>query len=284
MSDNALDLPYDFVFESKCLGGAHAEYITPNIPSELFEIHRKIVEGSANNFFNKNASLFLTVGIEIDDLRSICMCYLSSFLSHQTVLVEGYNRDRYLEQYAISNGPRMEPEERDFIEKDTAILILFLRQRLTNLLQVMMVKRKDINGFYSRNVIYLVDKEIPLDDTRSLAWLSKEDKEKLGFFKVTGQKMEYIKKKIKNVQVNSFFKFEGKTYFKHQLIQQNNLSVFYEKEEESTFDTLKNRFNNLPETKKLLLIKKFMKKNKDKPSKQKELDIAQALLKESRID
>ena len=127
------------------------------------------------------------------------MCYLSSFLSHQTVLVKGYSRDRYLEQYAISNGTSLEPEERDFIEKDTAILVLFLRQRLTNLLQVMIRKRKDINGFYSRNVIYLVDKEIPLEETHPLSWLTKEEKEKLGFFKVTGQKMEYIKKKIKNV-------------------------------------------------------------------------------------
>ena len=155
---------------------------------------------------------------------------------------------------------------------------MFLKQRLQSLIKVVNVKRKEMHGFYSREIFYLVDKKSTMKDTKVLDWMSKIQTEQLGFYKVYGKKVDQIKKTIKNIPPNSFFNFEGNVYFKHLKVSSSDPKIFYKKENQEEFENLKNRFNNLSETKRLDLIKKFIKKNKKRPSKLEQIEIAKQLI------
>ena len=266
-------------FETKCLGGVHAEKITPDIPINLFDLFSNIINSRSNHFFYTNANLFFTVGMNIDDIKSISMCYLSSFLAHQSVMVEGKKRNQYIQEYHEKESyGRYDPDDKEFLDRDRAIFSIFLQQRLTSLVKTLIRKRKDINGFYSRDVVYWIQGKPKLVDMRALSWLTTIEKESLGFFKITGKKMEHVSKNMKNIEPNTYFTFEGKTYYKHKLIVKKNMHEFYQQDDDSEFENLKNRFNNLPETKRLSLIKKFIKKNENKASKKNELNVAKELL------
>jgi|GEM_PF-3844302 len=239
------DTTKDTSFTRGCLGGVHGENIAFDLTKEDIKAFEKITNSRIYSFYCKNEPLFKATGIDFEDLKSLSSCYLASFLSN-----------REIPEADALMGDLVDSDQ--YTGVDMAHFSLFLKQRLISLIRLLAQKRKDIDGNYSRYVIYRVGDSCTLQNMSRLSWITQKEAKALGLYKVTGDLLLEINKNAKNIAGNAFFGFNSCTYFKHRLMLKRETKDFLEPASDDV-GFLKDRFNNLPMCKRKFLIKKFLK-------------------------
>ncbi len=270
-------------FEMAYLGQAYANRVRPDVPTDWFKNHQKTVYLRSSSFFYKNSTLLLEVGMDRSDVLSIASCYLSFYLSHESVMIEGGKKNLEFTQKYIEISGGLLPTKEELETKDRADFALFLNQRLISLARVANSKAHNILGIKYVDVLYRVAPHAVIKDMKAIALMNRVEKENAGYFRLSQKEARLITKQKKYVDRDSPFVCNGVTYVKVNESSSGNPAELYENieeslEEDQTLFDLKHRFETLPKFQKILLLKKIIRQKNSKNCGKTEKALARQML------
>lgn len=251
----------------------------------------KIVENLSRNTFFTYYNIFKTVGMYLDDVTSIGQVHLVSFLNLFTLEQMEEKMDAWVLKWLLKNNG-VHPEAKDFLQQNKANFSLFYKQRMEDLVRICKQKLRNIKGQSSEEYLSFAGTgKLPRDITKLI-----KEHEEYGFKKVDLPTFKSIRKKA-NVKNNVMaFKF-GESWYVSFPIPQRELEIedlivsevnpylnthnrrpdqVLNDNEVEKFTTI---FNNKTDNKKMLILKKFIAKNRNKSEYRKEVYTARKLLK-----
>jgi len=266
----------------KAKGNPTAEEMAPYI---------KIVENLSRNTFFTYYNLFKTVGMYLDDVTSIGQVHLVSFLNLFTLEQMEEKMDAWVLKWLLKHSG-VHPEAKDFLQQNKANFSIFYKQRMEDLVRICKQKLRNIKGQSSEEYLSFTGTgKLPRDITKLI-----KEYEEYGFKKVDFPTFKSIRKKA-NVKNNVMaFKF-GESWYVSFPIPQRELEIedLIVSEVNPYLNTHNRRpdqvlndnevekftmiFNNKTDTKKVLILKKFIAKNRNKSEYRKEVSTARKLLK-----
>lgn len=253
--------------------------------------YMKIVENLSRNTFFTYYNLFKTVGMYLDDVTSIGQVHLVSFLNLFALEQMEAKNDQWILNWLLKHKGES-PQAADFLQQNRANFSIFYKQRMEDLVRICKQKLRNIKGQSAEEYICFTGKS-PLP--RYPNKLIKEH-EQYGFKKLDFSTFKSIRKKA-TVKTNvTAFQFADAWYvcfpIPQRELQIEDLVVsevnpysnthnrrpdqIYSDKETERFEEI---FNNKPNDKKMLILKKFIAKNRNKSEYKKEVNTARKLLK-----
>lgn len=252
-----------------------------------------IVTHLAKNTFFRYQNLFHLVGFEVEDLINIANVHLVSFLGLFSLQKMP---DKYKEFIKVfKNIQEKAPETEDILDKNQANFTLFLKQRMEDVVRVCRQKARNIKGLPYEECYHYYGPNEPPKNLRDLI----KNYEKLGFRKLDSAVFKTIKKKAGLVHT-SIFDFAG-NYYIAVPIEKISLSlkdfagadmdpydslhnmtpedIYFTSEDVEVWKQRKEEFNGKPNSAKAIIIRNFIKKNKNKNGFEDEIKTAKRLLK-----
>lgn len=251
----------------------------------------KIVENLSRNTFFTYYNLFKTVGMYLDDVVSIGQVHLVSFLNLFALEKMEVKQDEWIEKWLLKHKG-ISPEPKDFLQQNKANFSLFYKQRMEDLVRICKQKLRNIKGQSSEEYIaFIGNSDLPKDPTKLI-----KDYEEHGFKKIDLPTFKSIRKKTNARNNVMAFRFNDSWYICFP-VPQRDLEIgdliasdvnpylnthnkrpdqVYNDKETEKFEEL---FNNKPSDKKVLILKKFIAKNRNKCEYSKEVSTARKLLK-----
>lgn len=247
----------------------------------------------AKNTFYTYKNLFSMVGFDVDDLISIANIHLVSFLGLFSLDKMPQKYTDFVGVYHKNNFK--DPNDWAILNKNKANCTLFLKQRMEDVVRVCRQKARNIKGLPTEEYFFYAGSVEPPMILRDLI----NDYEKLGYRKLDNAVYKSIRKKVK-VDDSPVFRF-GPNYYIAVPIEQKVLSladfsgagldpydsihnmnpeqIFFTAEDNTFWEKKQNEFNRKSQTSKIILIKRFIEKNKKNPEFKEEVKAARKLLK-----
>jgi hypothetical protein len=253
--------------------------------------YMKIVENLSRKTFFTYYNLFKTVGMYLDDVTSIGQVHLVSFLNLFTLEKMEEKNDEWIEKWLLRHEGNP-PEPKDFLQQNRANFSIFYKQRMEDLVRICKKKLRNIKGQSSEEYLaFTGNSELPRYPTKLI-----KNYADYGFKKIDFPTFKSIRKKANVKNSVTAFQFDESWYICFP-IQQRDLQIedlivsdvnpycnLYNKRPDQVYNAdelqkFMNRFDNKPNDKKALILKKFIAKNRNKSEYRKEVSTAKKLLK-----
>jgi len=265
---------------------------TYNPSAEQMSPYMGIVKNLTRKTFWTYHGLFQAVGFDIEDMVSIGQIHLVNFLG----LFALEKSSEKLENFVCSflRKTSKEPTELDVLNKNKANFTMFLKQRMEDVVRVCRQKSKNVKGIpVQENYVFVGPKQPPKFLRELLV-----DHEKYGFRKLHLALFRAIKKKAKTKE--SVFKFEDMWYVAVPLekrtlnlndfagadmdpydnIHNMNPEQLYSSQKSDMYwKTQKETFDSSSKTRKMRLIRAFIRNNKNSTIFLEEIKTAKKVLK-----
>ena len=262
-----------------------------NPTAEEMAPYMYIVENLSRNTFFTYYSLFKTVGMYVEDVASIGQVHLVSFLNLFALEKMEAKQDEWVIKWLLKHKS-VQPEPKDFLQQNRANFSIFYKQRMEDLVRICKQKLRNIKGQQTEEYVSFVgNSPLPKYPTKLI-----KDYKEYGFKKIDFPTLKSIRKKA-NVKSNvTAFQFGDSWYVCFPIPQRdlrigdlivsdvNPYSNLYNKRPDQIYsykeeNELEELFNNKPNNKKVLILKKFIAKNRNKREYNKEVSTARKLLK-----
>lgn len=259
---------------------------------EEMEPYMYIVENLSKNTFFVYYNLFKTVGMYLDDVVSIGQIHLVSFLNLFALekMDENKLNEWILKQLFKKKG--VEPTPEDYLQQNKANFSIFYKQRMEDLVRICKQKLRNIKGQSTEDYLsFTGTTELPRYPTKLI-----KEYESYGFKKIDFPTFKSIRKKANVKNSVTAFQFSGSWYVCFP-VQQRELEIGdlivsdvnpYSNDHNRRPDQilsdkettkLEELFNNKSADKKMLILKKFIAKNRNNGEYRKEVSTAKKLLK-----
>jgi len=263
-------------------------------PAEI-KVYHPIADRMSRNTFYTYKYLFATVGFGVDDVISSSRVFIVEFIGLME-FSDTKNRDKY-EDFCISymnkNHGQM-PDTQAIKDGNMAIITMFMKQRMNDLIRVCRQKAKNIKGLKVDEYVAFYGPKSPPDDIYKLL----EDNQLYGFRILDNVAFKAIKNKTK-AKIEEPFQFAGSWYVAVPLEQRNltlvdlagagldphesehNMNpekLLQLKEQEIRFDKKARIFKNSTNDEKAKTLFDFIEKNESNPTFEEEIAIAKKFL------
>lgn len=256
--------------------------------------YERIVKYIARKTYSIYKNLFILVGFDVEDIISIARVHLVSFLGLFAIDKMSQKYEEFVATFKAKNGKR--PNKSDLLSKNRAILTMFLKQRMEDVVRICRQKAKNIRGMPVEKFNVFYGKKRPPKIHRLLL----EDHEQFGYKKLDLATFRSIKKKVKP-ENDKPFKFAGNWYvsvpLEHKKLDivdfsgaglspydnihnMNPEQLLFHKQEETHIDDKMLEFKNSSEDKKALIVKDFIDKNENNLHYKEEIILAKQFLKD----
>ena len=260
-----------------------------NPSKEEMQPYIRIVENISKNTYFVYINLFKTVGMADDDIVSVGMVHLVSFLGL-------YHLDRLPEKkreltikYLIDKD--REPTEADYLQKNKANFTMFLKQRMEDLVRVCRQKLRNIKGTNVEEYLVFCGAQKPPKYHMRLL----KDHELYGYKKIEFSVFRNVRKKA-NVDCDAtMFSLDGLWYVAFPIEQKGleiedligSLANPFENEHNKAPDELligkeakdfSKIFKKRSDSGKRMTLRNFIEKNKYKRYYREEIAVAKKLL------
>ena len=183
-------------FEDICLM-SYFKRVDKDIPSHLFKVHEKTVKIQAYKTYSKHNKTFFMIGFEKEDVESIFMAHLASYLTLYTLLRETKRKTLFDTKYKKQHGKM--PSEQDYLKKDVSNFMAFLKQRSQHLVRIGHQKNEILNGTRYIKKIYVVSPEaVGLHDSEFSQYSTRKLKS-LGYYPLSDKDISLDKVFFKNI-------------------------------------------------------------------------------------
>jgi hypothetical protein len=201
--------------------------------------YKAIIRKLSQRTFYTYPKLFHIVGMTADDVHAIGTIHLVNFLGlfeiTPTKNVDKYNS--FVENFNKKHNLKVTDE--DILGKNKAILTLFLKQRLGDLIRICKQKAKNIKGLRVDEFVAFYGPLSPPEDPQKLL----EDNAAYGYKKCDNRLFRAYRKKVK-AEPGETFQFAGNWYVPVPITQR---SLMWEDLEGAGFDPRDNEHNLNPE-------------------------------------
>jgi len=194
-------------FEFCYLRHRYLRQVKHNPTSEEMAPYKPIIQQLSHRTYYTYSKLFHIVGMVFDDILAIGNVHLVNFIGLFEIgpnkNVAKYNK--FVEQIESKNNAKITNSE--ILNKNKAILTLFIKQRMDDLVRICKQKAKNIRGLRVDEFAVFYGSQPPPDDLRKLL----KDNAAFGYRKCDPRLFRAYRKKVK-AKVNEVFKFAGNWY------------------------------------------------------------------------
>lgn len=251
--------------------------------------YMKIVEHLTKNTFFTYYNLFKAVGMYHDDVLNIGRVHLVSFLGLYA-LEQNQSKKQDFEEKFLKYRYR-EAIQKDFDQKNKANFTIFFKQRMEDLVRVCRQKVRNIKGQKSEEYLVFCGTEKPPKYPKKLL----RNHEELGYKKIDFSVFKSIRKKADVDYDATIFEFDGAWYVA-LAVEQKNLELedivgsgdnpyenFHnmrpdELYEEKESENLNYDFNKKSNSRKKVILRNFIAKNRNDRYYREEIATAKKLL------
>jgi hypothetical protein len=281
-------------FELCYLRHKYFRKINYNPTPEEMRPYTRIVEYVSRNTFYTYKNLFITVGMDLEDIVSTSRVQLVNYLGLFEISKEK-TPEKY-ETFCIAHKKeyKKDPDDYQLLGKNRANFTMFMKQRMEDLVRICNQKAKNIKGFRVEEYAAFYGPKPPPEDLHKVI----EDHKQCGFKTLSTVAFKAIKKRMK-ANINEPFQFAGMWYVAITLESRNLTILDFEgaglspydnfhnmdpekilstMQEEIKFDKKRKVFDNYSKENKAKVIYEFIEKNRDNPQFEEELDIARGML------
>lgn len=176
---------------------------TSNPSDELIRQYEKAAYKVAKEEFNQNYETMKTCGLEIEDVCNIALVHLVSYLGCYSLQFSKDGQAKAKEK----STTQLYPEE-EIKRKDLSNMIIFIRQRMKDLVRVFRQKNKNVLGENHIAALFqLIDTEVPCTDFELL-----KSPKKYGYRAVTPSQYRQIRTKLGTHPQVGKFALDGISY------------------------------------------------------------------------
>jgi len=266
---------------------------TDSNPSlEDMKPYMSIASHMAKNTYFTYRNLFGMVGFECDDVVSIANIHLVSFLGLFSLEKMPDKYEDFVNTYHSKNFKN--PNESAKLDKNRANCTLFLKQRMEDLVRICRQKARNIKGFPTEEFAFYHGVQEPPAILRELL----SNNERHGYKKMDSATYKSIKKKAGNID-GPVFKFSD-VYYVAVRSEQKTLTVAdFSGADLDPYDNIHNmspdqtlaiaqsiayweqkseEFYSKNDSRKSIIVKNFINKNKKNPKFKQEVETARKLL------
>lgn len=257
------------------------------------EPYKKIIKFLSQRTFYTYPGLFHVVGFTFEDVNAVGIINLVNFLGLYEISPTKNLRD-YTKFCAVLKRLKKPMTSEQLLNKNKAILTLFMKQRMEDLVRICRQKAKNIKGTRVDEYLPFYGAPPPPDDLYKLL----EDNEKYGYFKCDMNLYRALRKRKKK-KVGEIFDFGGNYYVTVALDQRNitvldlagagldpresahNMNpeeILFKRESEIKFDIRLKRYKNSSKEDKAKTIMGFVEQYEDNPKYEEEILTARKLL------
>jgi len=281
-------------FELCYLRHQYFRRVNYNPTAKEMEPFKKIASHFAKNTYFTYKNLFSVIGFEAEDLINIANVHLVSFLGLFSL---ESTPDKYQDFVrGFENAQEKPPEEDDILNKNKANFSLFLKQRMEDVVRVCRQKAKNIKGLPAEEFYYYFGSKAPPKIRRELL----KNHEKYGYRKLDNATYKSIKKKATSENGNVFI--FNDTYYvavpiDKKILNEEDLNgagmnprdnihnmtpeeAYFNLEDTEIWSQRQEEFDNTEISKKVKMISRFIKKNRNKKELKEEVTLAKKLLRE----
>lgn len=158
-----------------------------NPPEELIKKYEKAAYKIAKETYNENFETMKNSGLEVEDVCNIALVHLVSYLGCYSLQFSDNGKLKIEEK-----KKKMELAEEEIKRKDLSNMMVFIQQRMKDLIRVFRQKNKNVFGENLVAVLFqLVDREKPCTDLELL-----KAPDKYGYRRVLPSQYKEVKKKL----------------------------------------------------------------------------------------
>lgn len=258
---------------------------------------KHIIDITARHIFDKFKKIFVKVGFNVDDIKSISAVYALSYMELYSIRNEEGCRERFIKNFKSQNGKDAEPTEEDIMKSEIRFMIRYLRHKLRYCATVCERKKRNIVGGSFKHGIYAYTEDsVPASTAEIMS-----EPSKYGYRKVTKKEWIASKKQAKKLGEKTLVDKEGfeifnlqvsnhgisKAEYQNLVINQRSEvfntpeDILIKKQQAESLEQYKENFIEMSEEEKELLLKRFIRRNKSNNDYKKEVSLAKKLLKNS---
>lgn len=259
---------------------------------EEMDPYYKIVENFTRNTFYVYKSLFLMVGMDLEDILNVGQVQLISYLGLFALERNPKKLADFRRNFRSHNS--IICSKNDVLDKNKANFTCFLKQRMEDLVRVCKQKAKNIKGVVAEDFVVFRGTKNPPKDIEDLL----DNYEKHGYSPLTTTAFKTIKKRMNKKQEGpvylddniwyvcvpirkktlSLVDFTCNNYDPHDNLHNMTPEEVLERSEGSTWDGKWLRFNKISNDERIGIIKTFMVENQGNPYFKEELKTARRFL------
>lgn len=252
------------------------------LTKEDLKLYQSAIEKLSLNNFYLYKSIFLCVGMVLEDILAIAKAHLVTFIGLFSLQADKKKRMAFYASFKNANGRK--PNEKDIEQANIRLFFKFLKQRMEDLVRICKQKSAYITGKqYDSFEVFSSNFEPTKDQVVFLKHIGSCSTEyiPMGFRKVSNYSFKKIDKSENSVKNNVYF-LDGLWYVKvtrsNSRITKEDLecsifgnsesihlkdpeTIMIDIEKEKTID----RFKTLDSSSKIEVFKKFIKTNKNNP-------------------
>lgn len=158
-----------------------------NPSEELIRQYEKAAYKVAKEAFNDHHESMKLSGLEIEDVCNIALVHLISYLGCYSLQFSESGQEKVVEKRKKAEFPDEEVKR-----KDLSNMMVFIQQRMRDLVRVFKQKNKNVLGEHSVAILYqLIDKEVPCTDLELI-----KAPDKYGYRRVTPSQYKEVKRKL----------------------------------------------------------------------------------------
>lgn len=204
-----------------------------DLTEEIAQPYRGIISQLSNRTYGVYRPIFSSVGLEKEDLHSIGMIHLVSFLGLFSLekLPDKYREFTEIFQNRNTSGP----SEDDYLDKNKASFTAFLKQRMEDLVRVCRQKDRNIRGTIAETLNTYHGTKTPPKILRNLI----NHNEEYGYLKMDVSAFKTIRKKAKAGD-SLVFQYENVWYVGIQLNYKNPTLVDFSGANLDPYDNIHN--------------------------------------------
>jgi hypothetical protein len=261
-----------------------------NPPEELVKQYEKAAYMVARDAYRQNQDTMLYSGLELEDVMNISLVHLVSYLGCYSLQFSDIGKKKVANKRA-----KEEYSEEEVKRKDLSNMIVFIQQRMKDLVRVFKQKNRNIMGEKHVAVLYqLIDVEIPCSDEDLLKSPHRygyrrvppsqynEIKRKLGRYPEKGKfsvgdiKYRYVSSQTAPVWIEDYENYESLSVF-NQIDKVPPQEEQFELLKRYRMERLLDRYEKAPKKLKIKMLKRVEKILSSK-GMNKELELARRIL------
>jgi len=279
-------------FESCYMRHQYVKRVKKMPTREEMAPYYKIVESFTRNTFYVYKSLFLMVGLDLEDVFNNGQVQLISFLGLFALEKNPKKLADFKRSYRSRNSIVCSKD--NVLDKNKANFTCFLKQRLEDMVRVCRQKAKNIKGVVAEDFIVFRGTKQPPKDIEELL----QDYERYGFHPLTTTAFKTIKKRMNNKQEGPVY-LDGKTWYVCVPVRKKTLNLndfacnnynpydnlhnmtpeeVFDRSEGSDWEGKWLGFNAVSNDERMNILKTFIVKNQGNPVFKDELKTARKFL------
>ena len=279
-------------FESCYMRHQYLKKVKKMPTREEMDPYYKIVENFTRNTFFVYKSLFMMVGLDLEDVFNNGQVQLISFLGLFALEKNPKKLADFKRAYRGRNS--IICTKNNILDKNKANFTCFLKQRMEDMVRVCRQKAKNIKGVIAEDFVVFKGTKKPPRDIEDLL----ENHEKYGYSPLTTTAFKTIKKRMHNKQEGPVY-LDGRVWYVCVPIRKKTLNLtdftcnnydpydnlhnmtpeeVFEKGEGTDWDGKWFRFNVISNDERIDVLKTFVTKNQGNPEFKEELKTAKRFL------